>query len=87
MFAAMGRTQDSILDAMSRNFEPWVNRMTVEGKYAGWITEDDGLCLTEAHRRGLRVVALHSSDAARPVYESFGFRTTNEMFYVEPVEG
>ena len=139
MFAAMGRTQDSILDAMSRNFEPWVNRMIVEGKYAGWITEDTGqpisraiasagllvldwpphpldpacehrgymlnvfvepeyrkrglahalvdLCLTEAHRRQLRVIALHSSDAARPVYESFGFRTTNEMFYVEPVEG
>jgi len=135
MFAAMGRTQESILDAMIRNFEPWVNRMIVEGKYAGWITADDGrpiasagllvldwpphpldpacehrgymlnvfvepeyrkrglahalvdLCLTEAHRRGLRVVALHSSDAARPVYESFGFRTTNEMFYVEPVEG
>ncbi len=135
MFAAMGRTQESILDAMSRNFESWVTRMIVEGKYAGWITEDGGsaiasagllvldwpphpldptcehrgyllnvfvdpeyrrrglahalvdLCLTEAHRRGLRVVALHSSDAARPVYEAFGFRTTNEMFYVEPVEG
>jgi ribosomal protein S18 acetylase RimI-like enzyme len=135
MFAAMGRTQDSILDAMSRSFEPWVNRMIVEGKYAGWITEVDSrpiasagllvldwpphpldpncehrgymlnifvdpeyrrrglanalvdLCLTEAHRRRLRVIALHSSDAARPVYESFGFRTTNEMFYVEPVEG
>ena len=135
MFAAMGRTQESILDAMSRNFETWVTRMIVEGKYAGWITENDALpiasagllvldwpphpldpacehrgymlnvfvepeyrkrglahalvdlCLTEAHRRRVRVVALHSSDAARPVYESFGFRSTNEMFYVEPVEG
>jgi GNAT superfamily N-acetyltransferase len=135
MFAAMGRTQDSILDAMSRNFLHWVTRMIVEGKYAGWITEDAGrpiasagllvldwpphpldptsehrgyllnvfvepdyrkrglahalvdLCLAEAHRRRLRVVALHSSDAARPVYESFGFRATSEMLYVEPVEG
>ena len=134
MFAAMGRSQESILDAMSRNFEPWVKRMIVEGKYAGWITLDGdrpiasagllvldwpphpldptgdhrgyllnvyvepeyrrrGLahklvdrCLAEGHRRHLRVVALHSSDEARPVYEAFGFRTTNEMFYVEPVE-
>jgi GNAT superfamily N-acetyltransferase len=135
MFAAMGRTQDSILDAMCRNFQPWVTRMLVEGKYAGWITEDDGrpvasagllvldwpphpldptsdhrgyllnvfvepdyrkrgmahalvdLCVEEAHRRGLRVIALHTSDAARPVYESFGFRSTSEMLYVESVEG
>jgi GNAT superfamily N-acetyltransferase len=135
MFAAMGRTQDSILDAMCRNFLPWVTRMIVEGKYVGWITEDDNravasagllvldwpphpldptsehrgyllnvfvepdyrkrglahalvdLCVSEAYRRGLRVVALHTSDAARPVYESFGFRSTSEMLYVEPVEG
>lgn len=135
MFTAMGRSQDAVLEAMSRNFEPWVTRMIIEGKYAGWITEEDGtpvasagllildwpphpldpsgehrgyllnvfvepqfrrrglahalvdLCLAEAHKRRLRVIALHSSDAARPVYEAFGFRTTNEMFYVEPVEG
>jgi len=134
MFADIGRTPDSILDAMSRNFEPWVTRMIHEGKYAGWITEVDGkavasagifvlewpphpldpsaegrgyllnmfverdyrrrglahglvdLCLTEAHRRGLRVVALHSSDAGRSLYGGFGFRSTNEMFYVEPTE-
>jgi len=35
----------------------------------------------------LRVVALHSSDAARSIYEALGFRATNEMFYVEQVEG
>ncbi len=133
MFAAMGRTQESILDAMSRNFEPWVHRMISEGKYAGWVTVDNGhpvasagilmldwpphpldpsgvergymlnvfvepdyrkrglahalvdLCLAEAHKRGLRVVALHSSDAARPIYETFGFRSTSEMLYVEPL--
>jgi len=135
MFAAMGSTPASILDAMSRNFQPWVARMIAEGKYMGWITEDTGRpvasagllvldwpphpldlgsehrgyllnvyvepefrkrglahalvdrCLAEAHRRGLRVVALHSSDAARSIYEALGFRTTNEMFYVEQVEG
>jgi ribosomal protein S18 acetylase RimI-like enzyme len=133
MFAAMGRTQESILDAMSRNFEPWVERMIAEGKYSGWITDDQGravasagilvldwpphpldptgvergyllnvfvepeyrrrglahalvdLCLAEAHQRSLRVVALHSSDAARPIYESLGFRSTSEMLYVEPL--
>jgi ribosomal protein S18 acetylase RimI-like enzyme len=143
MFAAMGSTPASILDAMSRNFEPWVGRMIAEGKYMGWITQESGQegrppgaraiasagllvldwpphpldlagqhrgyllnvyvdpefrrrglahalvdrCLAEAHRRGLRVVALHSSDAARSIYEALGFRATNEMFYVEHVEG
>jgi len=135
MFADMGRTHISVLDAMSRNFEPWVTRMLVEGKYFGWITrvgdrpvasagimvldwpphplDTEGehrgyllnvfvdpefrrrglahglvdLCLAEAGRRRLRVVALHTSEAGRPVYEAFGFRPTSEMLYVEPVEG
>jgi GNAT superfamily N-acetyltransferase len=43
-------------------------------------------CMAEARRRQLKVVALHSSDAGRPVYESFGFRSTSEMFYVERTE-
>jgi ribosomal protein S18 acetylase RimI-like enzyme len=43
-------------------------------------------CLAESHRRGLRVVALHSSDAARSMYEALGFSATNEMFYVEGPE-
>ena len=134
MFTHMGRSQQSILDAMARNFEPWVTNMIVEGKYAGWITMDEGrpiasaglfvldwpphpldpagqhrgyllnvfvepeyrgrhlahalvdMCLAEARRRRLKVVALHTSDAGRPVYEAFGFRATSEMFYVERTE-
>ncbi len=43
-------------------------------------------CLAEARRRRIRVIALHSSDAARPIYEIFGFRATNEMFYVDQEE-
>ena len=39
-------------------------------------------CLEEARRRGVRVVALHASASGRPVYESMGFRGTNEMFHV-----
>ncbi|MFZ0745580.1 MAG: GNAT family N-acetyltransferase [Terracidiphilus sp.] len=44
------------------------------------------LCLAEARRRNVRVVALHASDAGRPVYEEMGFKATNEMFYVERSE-
>ncbi len=43
--------------------------------------------LAEARKQKIRVVALHSTDAGKPLYESNGFRRTNEMFYVEPVEG
>ncbi len=135
MFVDMGSAMPSTLDEMTRSFEPWVARKIAEGKYIGWITEDDsrpvagagllvldwpphpfdpagehrgyllnvfvepeyrgrGLahalverCLAEARRRGLRVVALHSSDAGRRIYEALGFRPTNEMFYVEEMEG
>lgn len=45
------------------------------------------LALAEARRRKVRVVALHSTAEGRRLYESNGFRQTNEMFYVEPVEG
>jgi ribosomal protein S18 acetylase RimI-like enzyme len=45
------------------------------------------LALAEAQRRKIRVVALHSTEAGRALYEANGFRATNEMFYVEPVEG
>jgi ribosomal protein S18 acetylase RimI-like enzyme len=44
------------------------------------------LALAEARRRKIRVVSLHSTEAGRRLYESNGFRDTNEMFYVEPVE-
>jgi predicted acetyltransferase len=44
------------------------------------------LCLSEAKRRGIVIVALHSSDAGRPIYEDFGFAASNEMLYVAPAE-
>lgn len=44
------------------------------------------LALSEMRRRKIRVVALHSTEEGRALYESNGFRGTNEMFYVEPVE-
>jgi ribosomal protein S18 acetylase RimI-like enzyme len=134
MFVDAGRRDDPVLQIMSEAHEPWVARAIAEGRYLGWLTEDDGkvvagagllllewpphpldprstvrgyLCnvyvepshrrqrlashliemaLAEARRRYIRVVALHSTEEARRLYEANGFRTTNEMFYVEPVE-
>ncbi|MGA7343791.1 MAG: GNAT family N-acetyltransferase [Terracidiphilus sp.] len=40
MFAAMGAAGEAVLEIMRRNSEPWVKRMILEGKYAGWITID-----------------------------------------------
>jgi GNAT superfamily N-acetyltransferase len=37
------------------------------------------LILEWARNRGIEVVMLHASDEGRPLYESMGFRTTNEM--------
>jgi ribosomal protein S18 acetylase RimI-like enzyme len=39
--------------------------------------------LEESKRRGLRITALHASDAGKPVYEAMGFYATNEMYFVE----
>ncbi|MGC2636191.1 MAG: GNAT family N-acetyltransferase [Acidobacteriaceae bacterium] len=134
MFVDAGRRDDQVLQIMSEAHEPWVAKAITDGRYLGWITEDDGkvaagaglllldwpphpldprssmrgylcnvyvepdyrrrklasnlieLALAEARRRGIRVVALHSTDEARRLYEANGFRATNEMFYVEPVE-
>jgi ribosomal protein S18 acetylase RimI-like enzyme len=36
-------------------------------------------CMTEAARRSIRVLTLHASAAGRPLYESLGFKPTNEM--------
>jgi len=38
--------------------------------------------LAESLRRGIRVTALHASDAGRRVYVKLGFEPTNEMFFV-----
>jgi len=134
MFVDAGRQDNRVLDLMAKAHEPWVAKMLAEGKYLGWLTEDDGVvvasaglflldwpphpldprssqrgyllnvyvepeyrrrklashlieyALAEARRRKIRVVSLHSTDEAKRLYESNGFRATNEMFYVEPIE-
>jgi len=40
--------------------------------------------MTEARRRGIRVVTLHSSQAGKAIYERLGFHATNEMMHTEP---
>ena len=37
------------------------------------------LSLAEARRRNIRVVSLHASEEGRPLYDSLGFRSSNEM--------
>ena len=134
MFVDAGRRDDQVLQIMADTHEPWVAKAITEGRYLGWLTEDEGqvvagaglllldwpphpldprstirgyLCnvyvepshrrrklashliemaLAEAARRAIRVVALHSTDEGRALYEANGFRATNEMFYVEPIE-
>jgi GNAT superfamily N-acetyltransferase len=134
MFIDAGRRDNQVLQLMAEAHEPWVAKAIEDGRYLGWLTEDDGIvvagagllllewpphpldprsttrgyllnvyvepdfrrrhlasnliefALAEARGRGIRVVALHSTDDARRLYEATGFRPTNEMFYVEPVE-
>lgn len=40
MFTDMRDAPDAVLNEMARHFEPWVQRMIADGKYAGWITSD-----------------------------------------------
>jgi len=37
------------------------------------------LAVDESDRRGIEVVTLHASKFGRPIYERFGFESTNEM--------
>jgi ribosomal protein S18 acetylase RimI-like enzyme len=39
MFAEMGKSEAQALDAMKRNFVPWVERMIGADKYVGWIVD------------------------------------------------
>jgi ribosomal protein S18 acetylase RimI-like enzyme len=41
-------------------------------------------CMDEAKRRDIGVIALHASQKGQPVYEKLGFKTSNEMLYLEP---
>jgi GNAT superfamily N-acetyltransferase len=42
MFASMPHPNDSVLNTMSHNFEPWVRERLGDGRYLGWIIEESG---------------------------------------------
>jgi len=70
MFASMPNPKDAILDIMSRAFEPWIRERIAEGKYLGWIVEDDGRVAGSA---GMLVVdwpphPLHPEDNRRAYF-------------------
>jgi len=44
------------------------------------------LALAEASSRGIHVVALHATDEGRHLYQSCGFRESNEMYFIQPLE-
>lgn len=48
MFADMRDAEETVLEEMARNFEPWVQRMIVDGKYLGWITSENGRAVGSA---------------------------------------
>jgi len=83
-----------ILDWPPHPFDPegerrgYVLNVFVEPHYRrrGLARELTEMCMAEARRRGIRVVTLHASDAGRPVYQSMGFKASNEMTYVAPAE-
>jgi GNAT superfamily N-acetyltransferase len=56
-----------VLDAMSQKFEPWVHERIDDGRYLGWIVEDDGRIAGSA---GIMIVdwpphPLHPEDNRR----------------------
>lgn len=69
MFADAGSAPDAVLAEMARHFEPWVQRMILEDKYAGWITSDGDRPIASA---GLLVLdwAPHYLD---PIGEQRGY--------------
>jgi GNAT superfamily N-acetyltransferase len=67
MFASMPNPQDTVLDAMSRAFEPWVRERIADGRYLGWIVEGEGRVTASA---GMMIVdwpphPLHPEDDRR----------------------
>ncbi|MFZ1937577.1 MAG: GNAT family N-acetyltransferase [Terracidiphilus sp.] len=53
MFASMPNPSEEVLGTMSRAFEPWVRERIGEGRYLGWIAEEN---LRVAGSAGLLIV-------------------------------
>ena len=94
LFSGDGEVDTGANRALYKHLAGLLDGLFVAGTTGEFPALDDAerlslieLALAEARRRRIRVVALHSTDAGRALYESNGFRATNEMFYVEPAEG
>jgi GNAT superfamily N-acetyltransferase len=48
MFMAMGGMEESVLEEVRRNSEPWLRRMIGRGRYLGWIVSDDDAPIASA---------------------------------------
>lgn len=48
MFLSMPNADERVLDEMSRAFEPWVRERLADGRYLGWIAEEDGRAVASA---------------------------------------
>lgn len=126
MFEDSGQGNDARLKEVADKFVPWVRERLIDGRYVGWLTEDDGrvvagagvlfmdfpphwmdpepvrayllnvyvdpefrgrglaralleMAVSDARRRGIKVVSLHASTFGRPLYDRNGFKSTNEM--------
>ena len=70
------------LDPMGQNRAYLLNvYVDPEFRRRGLARELVSLCLEEARRRKIKVIALHASRQGASLYESLGFRTSNEMLY------
>jgi ribosomal protein S18 acetylase RimI-like enzyme len=69
-------------------FRGYLLNVFVEAEYRkrGLARNLIDICMADARRRGIRVVALHASATGKSLYEKMGFSTTNEMLYVDLVD-
>jgi ribosomal protein S18 acetylase RimI-like enzyme len=63
----------------------YILNVFVEAEYRGRglaksLTKE---CLAEARRRGIGIVALHAAKKGQPLYEKLGFKSSNEMLFVD----
>lgn len=73
-----------VLQDPAGGYRGYILNVYVEPEYRrhGLARELVGHCLTEASRRGIGVISLHASEEGLALYESLGFKPTNELCLV-----
>jgi len=77
MFASMPNPNEVVLNKMSRHFEPWVRERLGDGRYMGWIVEENGVAVASA---GMIVLDW----PPHPLHPSSDKRAYVLNVYVEP---